>query len=51
MEPTKPKIKEYAGGWITEREGTEIPTFLDRIDGIDGIRRMKGCVKPPSCPA
>ena len=21
----KPKIKEYAGGWITEREGTEIP--------------------------
>ena len=28
MEPEKNKIKEYAGGWITEREGTEIPTFL-----------------------
>jgi hypothetical protein len=22
------KIKEYAGGWITEREGTTIPGFL-----------------------
>ena len=22
------KIKDYAGGWITEREGTEIPGFL-----------------------
>jgi hypothetical protein len=28
MEPEKTKIKEYAGGWITEREGTEIPGFL-----------------------
>ena len=28
MEPEKTKFKEYAGGWITEREGTEIPTFL-----------------------
>jgi len=28
MEPTKPKIKEYAGGWITEREGTLVPGFL-----------------------
>ena len=28
MEPTKPKIKEYADGWITEREGTEVPGFL-----------------------
>ena len=24
----EPKIKEYAEGWITEREGTEIPGFL-----------------------
>jgi len=24
----KPKIKEYAEGWITEREGTEVPGFL-----------------------
>ncbi len=28
MEPVKPKIKEYADGWITEREGTPIPPFL-----------------------
>ncbi|MEO8595807.1 MAG: hypothetical protein ABI759_20975 [Candidatus Solibacter sp.] len=28
MEPTKPEIKEYAGGWITERAGTEVPGFL-----------------------
>lgn len=28
MEPTKPKIKEYAGGWITERQGTDVPGFL-----------------------
>ena len=27
MQP-KPKIKEYADGWITEREGTEVPRFL-----------------------
>ena len=25
---TKPKLKEYAGGWITEREGTTVPGFL-----------------------
>jgi hypothetical protein len=28
MEPTKPKIKEYADGWITEQAGTEVPAFL-----------------------
>ena len=29
MEPTKDqKIKSYADGWITEREGTEVPGFL-----------------------
>ena len=28
MEPDKTKIKDYAGGWITEREGTAIPSFL-----------------------
>ena len=28
MEPTKENLKDYAGGWITEREGTEIPAFL-----------------------
>ena len=25
---TQTKIKEYAGGWITEREETPIPAFL-----------------------
>jgi hypothetical protein len=28
MEPTTPKIKGYADGWINEREGTEVPGFL-----------------------
>ena len=28
MQPDEPKIKEYAGGWITEREATPIPGFL-----------------------
>ena len=28
MEPEKSNLKDYAGGWINEREGTDIPTFL-----------------------
>ena len=28
METDKPKVKEYAGGWITEREGTVVPGSL-----------------------
>lgn len=28
MQAAKPKIKEYADGWITEREGTTVPAFL-----------------------
>jgi hypothetical protein len=28
MAPDKPKIKEYADGWITELEGTTVPGFL-----------------------
>lgn len=28
MDPKTPKIKDYAGGWITEREGTDVPGFL-----------------------
>ena len=28
MSPDKPKLKEYAGGWINEREGTTVPGFL-----------------------
>jgi len=27
-EPTKETIHEYAGGWITERTGTDVPPFL-----------------------
>src|SRR5689334_1034776 len=28
MEPNNTKIKEYAGGWITERADSVIPPFL-----------------------
>jgi len=28
MPPTDSKIKEYADGWISEREGTSVPGFL-----------------------
>jgi len=28
MQAEKPKLKEYAEGWITEREGTGVPPFL-----------------------
>ena len=28
METNKPALKEYSGGWITEREGTTVPAFL-----------------------
>jgi len=28
MQADRPKIKEYADGWITEREGTTVPGFL-----------------------
>jgi hypothetical protein len=28
MEPTKPNLKQYAEGWIEEREGTQVPGFL-----------------------
>lgn len=28
METNGPKIKNYADGWITEREGTAVPGFL-----------------------
>jgi hypothetical protein len=40
MEPTNTKIKEYAGGWITEREGTQIPPFLK----LSYIVIAAGCV-------
>lgn len=28
MSNKQDEIKEYADGWITERKGTEVPTFL-----------------------
>jgi hypothetical protein len=28
MADDKPKTKDYAGGWITEKEGTDVPAFL-----------------------
>lgn len=28
MQAEKPRLKEYADGWITEREGAEVPRFL-----------------------
>jgi hypothetical protein len=28
MDETKPELKDYADGWITERAGTEVPGFL-----------------------
>jgi hypothetical protein len=27
-EAKQDETKDYAGGWITEREGTDVPTFL-----------------------
>jgi Na+/H+ antiporter NhaC len=33
----KPELKEYAGGWITERKGTGIPGFLKLAFPVIGI--------------
>jgi len=33
----KPRIKEYADGWITEKEGTDIPTFLKWVYVVWGL--------------
>lgn len=33
----KSEIKEYAGGWITERKGTEVPGFLKIAFPIIGL--------------
>jgi hypothetical protein len=40
MEATKTKIKDYAGGWITEREGMVIPPFLK----LSYIAIAAGCI-------
>lgn len=36
-EEKKQAIKEYAGGWITEREGTDVPGFLKLAFPVIGI--------------
>ena len=33
-ENPKPELKEYAGGWITERKGTSIPAFLKFVSPV-----------------
>ena len=37
MSPDKTKLKEYAEGWITEREGTEVPKLPQA-----GVHRDRG---------
>jgi len=36
-ESSKTELKEYAGGWITERKGTGVPGFLKLAYPIIGI--------------
>jgi hypothetical protein len=31
MAEQEPELKEYAGGWMTERKGTEVPVFLKYV--------------------
>lgn len=37
MSDKKNGIKDYAGGWITEREGTDVPGFLKIAFPIIGL--------------
>lgn len=37
MSEEKKEIKEYADGWITEREGTEVPGFLKLAFPVIGL--------------
>jgi hypothetical protein len=32
-----PEVKDYAGGWITEKKGTQVPGFLKLAFPIIGI--------------
>lgn len=34
---TEPAIKDYAGGWITEKKGTEVPGFLKLAFPVIGL--------------
>jgi Na+/H+ antiporter NhaC len=36
----KDELKDYAGGWITERKGTDVPGFLKLAFPVIGL----GCV-------
>ncbi len=37
MAETKPELHEYAGGWMTERKGTDLPRFLKFAFPVIGI--------------
>lgn len=37
---TKPELKQYAEGWITERKGTGIPGFLKLAYPVIGIAML-----------
>jgi hypothetical protein len=36
-EPPPPPVKEYAGGWMTERTGTDAPPFLKLAFVVIGL--------------
>ena len=40
MSDEKKELKDYAGGWITERKGTDVPGFLKLAFPVIGL----GCV-------
>ncbi|MBS1873001.1 MAG: hypothetical protein JSU00_07285 [Acidobacteria bacterium] len=37
MADKKLEIKDYAGGWITEKEGTQVPGFLKLAIPVIGV--------------
>ena len=39
-ENSKSELKEYAGGWITERKGTGIPGFLKLAYPVIGVAML-----------
>ena len=41
----KPEIKEYAGGWITERKGTDLPAFLKYAYIVIVLGCLSYCVR------
>jgi hypothetical protein len=37
MSETHEELKDYAGGWIQERKGTDVPTFLKLAFPVIGL--------------